>query len=212
MFKTKRAQWIITVATTLLVVGGVVWFVVSRAGEKSGFETDKMGEVTPPFESHDPAVALLALDRDSNKVEVFRRAFWRNPVAEDTIHFAERREWSDATGVQQWDWFIAVTASESLTSYLLKQNAFQLNVVSGVQTFGEVPAWFPRTSEDFEIYQSEDGAMTVLYDADSQQLYAKSEGYGFKAGAPEPRKPPTQVIETGYGRLPDAPPPDPGSP
>jgi hypothetical protein len=37
--------------------------------------------------------------------EVFKRAFWRRPSAEDRILKAERHEWHDAEGVSRWQWF-----------------------------------------------------------------------------------------------------------
>ena len=40
--------------------------------------------------------------------EVFKRAFWRRPSAEDRILQAERHEWHDAEGVSRWQWFLIV--------------------------------------------------------------------------------------------------------
>ena len=49
--------------------------------------------------------------------EVFKRAFWRRPSAEDRILQAERHEWHDAEGVSRWQWFLIVDPSPALLQY-----------------------------------------------------------------------------------------------
>ena len=136
-------------------------------------------------------------------------AFWRNPATEDTIRQAERRQWSGESGVQRWDWFIGVDASESLSTYLLEQNPFQLTATAEPQTFSEVPAWFPVTSAGFTIDQSLNGEMTILFNSATRQLYAKSNGHGFKPGAPEPEASAVLQQEKNIGRLPNEASPNP---
>ena len=132
-----------------------------------------------PLPTSEPELIALSLSREKDNSEVFRRAFWRHPSASDKIIQAERREWSDESGVQRWDWSIAVDASEAFMSYLLEKNPFQLKAAQKVQSFSEVPTWFPETSKLFQMYQSRDGKMIVLFNPKTQRLYAKSNGYGF---------------------------------
>lgn len=197
-------------AAILLVISLGIWFGLSRDPAAPSITPDETGQGTStPFDSSDAELAQLNLERESDRAEVFRRAFWRNPGSGDTVRQAERREWSDASGVQRWDWFIAVEASEALAAYLLEQNPFQLMTKSEPQTFTEVPAWFPESSEGFNLHQSQSGEMTVLFNPDTRQLYATGQGFGFRSGAPEPQPSTIPQQNQSRGRLPDAPPPRP---
>jgi hypothetical protein len=198
----------IIAAVILIVVSLLIYFVLPEAPTIA--EADASGQGTDtPFTSTDPELAGLTLERETDKAEIFRRAFWRNPSPEDTIQRAERRQWSGESGVQRWDWFIGVDASESLSTYLLEQNPFQLTATAEPQTFSEVPAWFPVTSAGFTIHQSLNGEMTILFNSATRQLYAKSNGHGFKPGAPEPEASAVLQQEKNIGRLPNGAPPNP---
>lgn len=198
----------IIAAVILIVVSLLICFVLPEAPTIA--EADASGQGTDtPFTSTDPELAGLSLKRETDKAEIFRRAFWRNPSPEDTIQRAERRQWSGESGVQRWDWFIGVDASESLSTYLLEQNPFQLTATAEPQTFSEVPAWFPVTSAGFTIHQSLSGEMTVLFNSDTRQLYAKSNGYGFRPGAPEAQPSSIPQQDQNIGRLPNESPPIP---
>jgi hypothetical protein len=200
----------ITAAIILVVVGTLIWFGLPKDPATTKTTSAETGQGTEtPFTSSDPELAQLSLQRETDQTEIFRRAFWRNPGPEDKIRQAERREWSAASGVQRWDWFIAVDASESLTTYLLEQNPFQLNAISELQTFSEVPAWFPVTSAGFELHQSLNGEMTILFNPATWQLYATSKGHGFRPGAPEAEAPAATPQNQSPGRLPNQAPPMP---
>ena len=198
---------LVTVAVIFLLAVGVVVVWVKSSSAVNVEESSRKKEAPLPIS--DPELTALFLSREKDNSEVFRRAFWRHPSPLDKIRHAERREWSDDSGVQRWDWFIAVDASDAFTSYLLKKNPFQLTAIHKVKAFEGVPAWFPKTSEGFELYQTRDRKMTVLFNQKNQRLYAKSNGYGFKAAKPE-AQPVTapQQVQT-IGRLLNTPPPNP---
>ena len=199
----------IVFAVVLVVVGSLIWFGTSKDHETAeGRGIEEVGEHSDSgFASTESELAGLSLEREKEKNEVFRRAFWRNPSPEDTIRHAERREWSSASGVQRWDWFIAVDASEELTTYLLEQNAFHLIKITEQQTFVEVPQWFPKASSGFDLHQSSNGEMTILFNPTSKQVYAKSEGRGFRSGTQEPAI--ISSRDNSLGRLPNEAPPNP---
>jgi hypothetical protein len=210
MSPPNRTRLTLTAAAILLGVSLLIWFVFPADPIPAANEADARGQGTAePFISTDPELAQLSLESETDQVEVFRRAFWRHPSAEDKIRHAERREWSGTSGVQRWDWFIAVDASESLTTYLLEENPFQLNASAEPQTFSEVPAWFPETSAGFELHQSLNGEMTILFNAATRQLYATSNGHGFRAGVPEAPVSAPASQDQGLGRLPNKAPPMP---
>src|SRR4051794_12896768 len=65
-----------------------------------------------------PAPEEGTLQTNLDAVEVFRRAFWRDPAAADHILHAERREWvSEENGVRRWQWFIAVEPGLDLATW-----------------------------------------------------------------------------------------------
>ncbi|MFT4902281.1 MAG: hypothetical protein ACI81V_001568 [Lentimonas sp.] len=199
----------IAVAAMLLVSAALVWFALPEAPAPFVVEAHVSEPASStPFLRTAPELAKLSLQSQTDKAEVFRRAFWRNPDPEVEIRQAERSEWSDTSGLQRWDWFIAVDASDALTAYLLQQNPFQLKAISAPQAFSEVPAWFPASSAGFEMYQSLNGEMTILFNPETRQLYAKGKGHGFKPPAPAPAAATTEPQQT-IGRLPNESPPIP---
>ncbi len=152
----------------MLAVGG--WFMVGPREEESAPESSEVVvDPGPPS----------AVTKDG--ADVFRRAFWRHPTENDTILHAERSEWSDADGVQRWQWFIVVDPSPEFASYLLEQNPFSLNKPVGSATMPSirVPDWFPKSEESLDVWQSAGGGMLIMNDLDSGRLYATSKGHGF---------------------------------
>ena len=109
---------------------------------------------------------------------VFRKAFWRSPASDDQILHAERREWSAEDGVKKWQWFIAVKPGPQLLAWL-KSNPFSLAPRKSAPNFEKPPAWFPKTSADFQIQQNAEARLTLMLSADEKQLYATDSGFGF---------------------------------
>jgi hypothetical protein len=109
---------------------------------------------------------------------VFQKAFWRSPASDDQILHAERREWSAEDGVKKWQWFIAVKPGPQLLAWL-KSNPFSLAPLKSAPTFEKPPAWFPKTSTDFQFQQNTEARLTLMLSADQKQLYATDSGFGF---------------------------------
>ena len=210
--QSTRLAFILVLLALLVLAGASVWH--SRTGTAAeALQPHVDAPVTPePQAPIDPELAHLALQRETDAREVFRRAFWRNPGAQDRILDAVRREWSDAHGVQRWDWFISVAPSPELCAYLLEQNPFQLSRGTDARTLERVPHWFPQSTEGWTSYQSAGAEMLILHDPARQRLYAMSQGYGFTRATPEPAPSPPPAQPGSYvssGRLPDASPPTP---
>jgi len=151
------------------------------------------GIVPPPAAPPPPSVAVpkpdasgLALERDH--AAVFQRAFWRRPASSDKILHAERRDWlDDASGVQKWQWFIAVQPSAAFRDWLLKDNPFELVIVApGTELvpLSSPPAWFPSAGElaGLSRYRNREGRYLVFHDLANDRFYATDAGGGF-AGA-----------------------------
>jgi hypothetical protein len=137
--------------------------------------------------------------------EIFKRAFWRRPGADDRILHAERHEWRDTEGLQRWQWFLVVIASPELIKYLRDDNAFGLVPASAARVLSESPAWFSSKPEDVTVMQSSHAGMCLMFSKSDNTLYATDSGRGFTKGAPE-SPPPTQGAQT-PGRIPTSPPP-----
>lgn len=150
---------------------------------------------------------VLPATTQTNPAEVFRRAFWKRPAAEDKIVHAERREWKDAGGVTKWEWCIEVQPSPALVKHLRDDNAFGL--LAGGNAAWKSPAdWFPKSADGFTVMQSVSGSMTLLISHSEGRLYATDSGGGFRPGAPAIAKPvPAQTASN--SRLPASPPPRP---
>ena len=147
--------------------------------------------------------------------DVFKRALWRKPAADDRILHAERREWAqvNAKGVAQWQWFLAVEPGVALKKWLREENPFPVHP-AGSAALADVegpPAWFPRDLSGYEIHAGgTKGSLVFLYSRDGKTLYATSSGKGFTPGAPEPAAVPVPLQAS--GRLPLTPPPNPSNP
>ena len=136
---------------------------------------------------------------------VFKRAFWRRPGPGDEILHAERHEWSDAEGLQRWQWFLVVKASPELIKDLRDDNAFGLVPGATVSLNPEAPDWFVINPDDFSLFQSPQTGMRLMFSKAGHTLYATDSGRGFTKGAPEPSPPIPQAPVP--GRLPAARPP-----
>ena len=118
-------------------------------------------------------------ETDAN--EVFRRAFWREPSPTDHIVHAERREWaSTRDGVRRWQWFLAIEPSAELATWLRETNPFSLGKTTSV-SFNNAPSWFPNPQAlgSFEIQQSPNHGLTLLFEPKTNRLYATDGGSGF---------------------------------
>jgi hypothetical protein len=141
----------------------------------------------------------------TDSAEIFKRAFWRRPGSDDQILHAERHEWSDAEGLQRWQWFLVVKASPELIKDLRDDNAFGLLPGSSGPNNPEAPDWFVFKPEEFSLFQSPQSGMRLIFSKTDNTLYATDSGRGFTKGAPEPDKPIQQ--EYAPGRLPTTLPP-----
>ncbi len=170
-----------------------------------------LGFYLVPREEPEPVVqASLERPRPNTVVSdptvVFQRAFWKHPLADDRIHHAERREWSDENGVKRWQWFISVDPSAELVKHLREDNAFGLVPMKSSAEVRDAPPWFTFESEDIEVIGAQGGNMRLSF-SNSGRLFATDSGGGFQAGASESPSVPPQAA--GNGRLPYSPPPRP---
>ena len=138
-----------------------------------------------------PAIAIavpdLELKLQGDPTEVFQRAFWRRPSAEDQIVNAERRHWlgrETEDGVEKWQWFIEVKPGPEFTDWLLRENPFDLELVSAENVRTELttpPDWMPGARElvRFTHYRKRGGNFHVFYDPTQRRIYATDQGGGF---------------------------------
>ena len=175
----KRAL-IIASALALAALG---YFWIAPAPRQ---ETSAVVAVTaPPPEQ--PPEEKITLHTNEDATEVFRRAFWRDPTAEDHILHAERHEWAGKeNGVRRWQWFIAVQPGPALVAWLRESNPFNLLKVDRVRSFegfGPTPGWFPTPGDlaGCEIQQSAGKGMTIIFNAEKNLIYATDDGSGFAA-------------------------------
>lgn len=149
---------------------------------------------TPPPPAPAPVVPKLpanaapnsvALERDHTAV--FQRAFWRRPAADDRILHAERRDSLDgSSGVEKWQWFIAVQPSPAFREWFFKDNPFELVPVAPDAPAPELaspPAWFPPAAELTRLarHRNREGRYLVFHDLANNRLYATDAGGGFAA-------------------------------
>jgi hypothetical protein len=135
-----------------------------------------------------------AAERKWPPEEVFRRAFWRQPAAEDRILRAERFEWLAEDGsLARWQWFIELKPGPELLGWLFDPETFGLipgapgsaiRVPAGRS--GPPPDWFPSQAADsgVELRQSPAGGLAVLYRRSDNTLFATDSGEGFAAPVP----------------------------
>jgi hypothetical protein len=181
---------------TLLSLAGIGWL-GWRAGSDQRDTPSAAAAVT--WKGEPPTLTVT----DAGKI--FERAFWRQPAAEDQILHAERREWRDKDGLQRWQWFLVVSASPGLITYLREENAFGLLASPAVPVISEAPAWFRFNPEDVSTMSAPQASMGLMFSKKDNTLYATASGRGFTKGAPEPAKPLPQTSTP--GRLPTTLPP-----
>ncbi len=122
--------------------------------------------------------------------DVFQRALWRRPAADDVILHAERREvaaTADQT-VKTWAWFLAVQPGAELRAWLAT-NPFALHDVPNpapLPTGEGIPAWFPRDLTGFTHQQNAEGRLRFWYAPERNLLYATDAGAGFRPPARQP--------------------------
>lgn len=118
--------------------------------------------------------------------EIFKKAFWRRPDAEDELLHAVRHEWSDEGGLLRWQWFLVVKASPGLVRYLRDENAFGLVVGSSAVEDTRAPSWFRFKPAEVTLMQAPGSGMRLIFSNHDNTLYATAAGRGFTRGAPEP--------------------------
>jgi hypothetical protein len=155
----------------------------------------------PPASQPLPSRGVVKID----PAEVFQRAFWQPPGSGDQILHAERREWTDAGGVKQWQWFLVVEPSPELVKYLREDNAFGLVPASTLPEMTDAPAWFAVRPEEVDALRAPQGRMNLFFSKTQRLLHATSSGAGFTKGAPEPSQQIPQAPAP--GRLPTTLPP-----
>lgn len=170
--------------------------------------SDRSYETYSPHASQPPPTSTL-----NDATEVFQKAFWKRPTADDRILHAQRREWADAQGLKKWQWFIEVEPSADLVRHLITDNAFSLaQTRSGWRKpAADLPAWFAQPSEGQQVLANQSGSFTLIYDKEANRLLATDSGGGFRPGAPE-RPSPAPAPSVAAGRLPLTSPPNPPKP
>ena len=151
------------------VLAGLGWFLATRPAPPAG-------------RTQSPTAPL------SDPVAVFQRAFWKRPGVDDKILHAERREWSGADGVKQWQWFIVVEPSAGLMKHLRDDNAFSLVAATSAPVVREAPAWFAFQPGEVDILLAPHGNLRLFFSKAQRLLYATDAGVGFLAGTPEPAR------------------------
>lgn len=139
--------------------------------------------------------------------EIFKKAFWRRPAADDEILHAVRHEWRDEGGLLRWQWFLVVRASPGLVRYLRDENAFGLAPASSPSVTPEAPAWFRFDPAKVVRLQSPQSALQLIFSNHDSTIHATASGRGFTRGTPEP----VPVVQgaPSPGRIPTTPPPCP---
>jgi len=156
----------------------------------------------PPVKQPLPSRAVVKVD----PAEVFRRAFWQPPGSGDQILHAERREWTDPTGLKRWQWFLVVEPSPELVKYLREDNAFGLMPARTLPEITDAPAWFAVRPGEVDALRAPHGGLNLFFSKTQRLLHATSSGTGFRPGAPEAVKE-IPAGQSPAGRLPRNPPP-----
>ena len=179
----------------LAVIGWLAWPAASDKVEPAPDPDTEIWQGTPP--------TVTVTDAE----EIFKKAFWRRPAADDEILHAVRHEWRDEGGLLRWQWFLVVKASPGLVQYLRDDNAFGLVPASSPSAIPEAPAWFRFDPEKVMRLQSPQSALQLIFSTHDSTIHATASGRGFTRGAPEP--PPAAQGAPRPGRLPTTPPPRP---
>ena len=126
---------------------------------------------------------------------------------------AEYLEWREEGDVSRWQWCMEVEPSKALTGHL-KELHPTMPVDTDAKTIRAelpaVPEWFPSSPQAYELRQSVDGQMRLLFSPEGKVLFATASGYGFAKATPAPVKPMASIAPP--GRLPRTPPPNPKQP
>lgn len=157
------------------------WLTLRAGKEEAGLKSSS--GPAPPVVTWQGVLPTLTM---TDAEEIFKKAFWRRPAADDEILHAVRHEWSDEAGLLRWQWFLAVKASPGLIQYLRDENAFGLVPSSPMPVMTEAPAWFGYDPEKVVVLQSPQSAMQLIFSTHGNMLHATASGRGFTRGAPEP--------------------------
>lgn len=123
--------------------------------------------------------------------EVFRRAFWRHPQADDRIVDAVRYERSDDDGVNRWAWFIKLHPGPQLLRDLRVPETFGLIAVESPRPWLpddlSPPDWYLASTGDshVQVFQHPSQALTLIYRPAENLLLASDHGEGFADPAGE---------------------------
>jgi hypothetical protein len=159
-----------------------------------------------PLPAVTPVIEAPTRTQDDPK-EVFQKAFWKRPGAEDKILHAGRREWDGKEGLKKWDWFLVVEPSPALLKHLREDNAFGLASAPAPPPDDSAPPWFRYDLAAVEALGSARSGMVLMFGKSRNILYATGQGGGFRPGAPE-SAPPVTLPDQSAGRLPPTAPPD----
>ena len=163
-----------------LAIAGAVAIAVWRVAAHRTASAPVVATLQPPAKPDADGLA-----RENDPAAVFQRAFWRRPTSADKILHAERRDWLDASsGVEKWQWFIAVEPSAAFRDWLIKDNPFELVAVApgtDLAPLSSPPTWFPPANElaALTCYRNREGRYLVFHDTTTHRLYATDAGGGF---------------------------------
>jgi hypothetical protein len=186
---------LLVLVPSLAVIGWLAWPAASDKVEPAPAPDTVIWQGTPP--------TVTITDAE----EIFKKAFWRRPAADDEILHAVRHEWSDEGGLLRWQWFLVVKASPGLVRYLRDDNAFGLAPAGSPSVIPEAPAWFRFDPAEVVRLQSPQSALQLIFSNHDSTIHATASGRGFTRGSPEPA--PAVQGAPSPGRIPTTPPPRP---
>jgi hypothetical protein len=186
---------LLVLVPSLAVIGWLAWPAASDKVEPAPAPDTVIWQGTPP--------TVTITDAE----EIFKKAFWRRPAADDEILHAVRHEWSDEGGLLRWQWFLVVKASPGLVRYLRDDNAFGLAPAGSPSVISEAPAWFRFDPAEVVRLQSPQSALQLIFSNHDSTIHATASGRGFTRGSPEPA--PAVQGAPSPGRIPTTPPPRP---
>jgi hypothetical protein len=186
---------LLVLVPSLAVIGWLAWPAASEKVEPAPAPDTLIWQGNPP--------TVTITDAE----EIFKKAFWRRPAADDEILHAVRHEWSDEGGLLRWQWFLVVKASPGLVRYLRDDNAFGLAPAGSPSVISEAPAWFRFDPAEVVRLQSPQSALQLIFSNHDSTIHATASGRGFTRGSPEPA--PAVQGAPSPGRIPTTPPPRP---